>query len=146
MIPKLSKHFRSTAELQFYQLVPSLADLVTYLEQSICPRVGGGSCSAKAAAIASAAYVDIDFDTISQVLNVNAFGYSPSEKHVWDEQVWNTTETSRIEVGVLASEKPMDPEPEVLSLGGFLTVLGEDDSTSQYHASTTLPLFQHSNR
>ena len=42
---------------------------------------------------------------------------------------------NRIEVGVLANETPT--EPEELSLGGFLTVIGEDEKPSPQ----ALPVF-----
>lgn len=47
----------------------------------------------------------------------------------YPQQVWQTTlvtkDTDRLEVGILSPEKAT--EPEELSLGGFLTVIGEDD-------------------
>lgn len=83
---------------------------------------------AQAAYLSSANYVDIDFDTISQSLNFNAFWDFPPESAFWDEQIDTNGGSVKVEVGVLTNEKPTQPED--LSLGGALMVLGEDSNPS----------------
>ena len=78
----------------------------------------------------SAGYVDIDFDTISQALSISTFRGKPLDEIGWTERFNNSGGAIKIEIGVLASEKPT--EPEELSLGGFLTIVGEDDKPSRW--------------
>lgn len=76
----------------------------------------------------SANYLDIDYDTISQSLVLSAFWHSPPLTGAWDERIDNSQPSGKVEVGVLANEKPA--QPAELSLGGFLAVLGEDSKPS----------------
>ena len=94
-----------------------------------------GSCKARANTLILADYVDIDYDTISQSLVISAFWHSESASGRWDEQIDNRGGSVKVEVGVLAIEKAT--QPEELSLGGFLVVLGEDTkpSTQDYPKS-----------
>ncbi|MCJ1282978.1 protease B nonderepressible form [Xylographa opegraphella] len=78
--------------------------------------------------LGSADYVDIDFDTISQALTISTFHGEPPGQIGWTERFNNFDGAVKVEVGVLATEKPT--EPEELSLGGFLTIVGEDDKPS----------------
>jgi hypothetical protein len=64
--------------------------------------------------------VDVDFDTISHALTITTF-WPPATQSL---DLTNFTPKDRLEVGVLSVETPQ--EPEELSLGGFLTVVGED--------------------
>jgi hypothetical protein len=72
--------------------------------------------------------VDLDFDTISQALTLSAFHHRSTNSDQWSGKLSSSGKSARVEVGVLANEKPL--EPEELSLGGFLTVVGEDDKPS----------------
>ncbi|KAK3048896.1 protease B nonderepressible form [Extremus antarcticus] len=85
-------------------------------------------------------YTDVDFDAISSTITLTAV-WSP----VASAENFNSTRRAsgkirgsganqRIEVGVLHPEKAK--EPEELSLGGFLTVIGDND-----HPSRTLFAF-----
>jgi hypothetical protein len=105
---------------------------VDYIEQVICPKFGGKTCLDRAAKVATADYIDIDFDTISQALVITTFHSAPSGAEAWNEQIGNEGGNIQVEVGVLASMLSIDPEPESLSLGGFLTVIGEDDEPSKW--------------
>ncbi|MCJ1405397.1 protease B nonderepressible form [Xylographa trunciseda] len=78
--------------------------------------------------LGEANYVDIDFDTISQALIISAYRHEPLDQVGWTEQFDNFGGAVKVEVGVLANEEPT--EPEELSLGGFLTIVGEDDKPS----------------
>ena len=104
-----------------------MTDLATYLHQKIC--LGNVEpCGVRAASVESADYLDIDFDAISQSLVLSAFWHSPPLVEVWDERIDNGQASVKVEVGVLANEKPT--EPEELSLAGFLAVVGEDRKLS----------------
>ncbi|MCJ1312043.1 protease B nonderepressible form [Agyrium rufum] len=126
-LPVLSERFATSASFQYYQSLLGLEDLITYISQKICPSLGE-QCHRKASSLRGANYVDLDFDTISQALDVRAFysrptdGISASES--WTEQITRPNKDSRVEVGILATEK--STEPESLTFGGFLTVIGED--------------------
>jgi hypothetical protein len=69
-------------------------------------------------------YIDFDFNTISHTLTVSTFWASQT----WDFSISNNDEKSRLEVGILSNEKPI--ELEELNLAGFLTVIGEDTKPS----------------
>ena len=77
----------------------------------------------------SADCLDIDFDTISQALVLNVFHGTPPNFTGWSEKISKLDRFAKLEVGILAPEIPK--EPEELSLGGFLTVLGEDSKASK---------------
>ncbi|KAI9818537.1 MAG: protease B nonderepressible form [Pycnora praestabilis] len=125
--PILSDRFSHASAFQFYQLLPTLKDLVTYIQQNVCSSTDP-ACHARASSLNVVSYLDIDFDTISQGLVFNAFWESPSQSGHWNEDIDNVSGKDKVEVGVLANERPT--EPEELSLGGFLTVVGEDDNPS----------------
>jgi len=67
-----------------------------------------------------ASTVDFDFDTISHALTITAF-WAPRVQSV---DIEGMSAKDRVEVGILSVESPK--EPEELSLGGFLTIVGED--------------------
>jgi len=77
-------------------------------------------CLKRASQFLQASSVDIDFDTISHALTIT--GYWPPQAQQFS--IPNSAAKDRLEVGVLSVESPK--EPEELSLGGFLTVIGED--------------------
>ena len=104
-----------------------MTDLATYLHHKICSSKDK-SCRLRATFLKSADYLDIDYDTISQSLVLVAFWHKPPLADVWDERIDNSQASAKVEVGVLANEKPT--EPEELSLAGFLAVLGEDSKPS----------------
>lgn len=104
-----------------------MTDLAIYLHQKICPE-NHESCRLRAASLKSADYLDIDYDTISQFLVLSAFWHSPPLTEAWDERIDSGQASVKVEVGVLANEKPT--QPDELSLAGFLAVLGEDSKPS----------------
>lgn len=107
-----------------------MGNVAAYVQHKICSELGV-ECSAFASNLAAADYIDFGFDTISQALVVNVFRHKSTDPGGWTEQITSAGTTSKVEVGVLANEQPT--EPEELSLGGFLTVLGEDDKPSTFH-------------
>ncbi|KKA18750.1 hypothetical protein T310_7299 [Rasamsonia emersonii CBS 393.64] len=124
--PILSQRFASTSALQFHSLLPSLADLVTYIQQVIC-NPNDTDCQSHASSLLSADSVDIDYDSISHSLTFSGFWSKPPEgQDGWTEDIrkHNKGTNEKVEVGLLAAQKAV--EPEELSMGGFLTVIGED--------------------
>lgn len=125
--PILSERFASFAAYQYYENIPSLHDLIVYLQETVCGN--DQSCRHKANALESADYVDFDYDTISQSVILNAFWHAGPKFGTWDEHIDNRKASVKVEAGVLANETPTNDEE--LSLGGFLVVLGEDEKPSQ---------------
>lgn len=134
-IPVISERFSSATSLQYYHLLPTLDNFVSYIQEYACHDTRDSPCHKKTSTIQSASYVDIDFDAISHSLSINAFWDASVNPHGWSETVEKSRSQDKIEVGVLEAEKPT--EPEELSLSGFLTVVGEDDKpgTCQHHES-----------
>lgn len=122
-LPTVSERFASSAAFQYHQPVPSLAELISYIQQKTCS-ASDPTCYARVATLSSADYLDIDYDAISQSLVLSIFRHVSPDSGTWDETLQKVAGSANIEVGVLANEKPT--EPEHLSLGGFLTVIGED--------------------
>ena len=99
------------------------------MQQKICLEYGS-ACLTKTENLLSADYLDLDFDTISQALILTTFRHEPSNSMTgWLEQIENYDGAAKVEVGILANEKPI--EQEELSLGGFLSIIGEDEKPSR---------------
>lgn len=119
----LSERFANSATFQFYHGPSNVLDISG----------GLGLCAGKSAdttalcnilsAAKTAAYVDYDYDAISHALNVAILWDSPSGLPA---EKLDTED--RLEVGILSTEQAT--EPEEISLGGYLTVVGEDDEPS----------------
>lgn len=118
-----------SASLQYYQALPGLQDLITYLQHKACA-ASNSVCKDQVASLSEASSINFDFDVISHALQITAVWTSGPGGGRWDETIRLLSKTDSVEVGVLNPEKPT--EPEELSLGGFLTVLGEDDKPSEY--------------
>ena len=108
--------------------MPSLRDFSTYLNEKICaskdPR-----CLQRAEAVASADYLDIDYDSISQSLVLKSYRHrSFQAEGQWHGEI-KAIGDAKLEIGVLAPE--VATEQEQLKLGGFLAVVGEDDKLSK---------------
>ena len=74
-------------------------------------------------------YLDIDFDAISGALILNAFWSRAKGPDGWAETVGAKQKGGhRVEIGVLKNEKP--EEEGELTVGGHLTVAGDDDRAS----------------
>ncbi|KAF2756058.1 PIG-X-domain-containing protein [Pseudovirgaria hyperparasitica] len=129
----LSERFATGASQQYHTMLSSLAELITYLSHKVC-KGRDYACIKQMQSLSSAAYLDIDYDTISHALTFTAFWDSAPSSHGWTDKHSQLGPTHQTEVGILNSETPT--EPEELKLGGFLTVIGEDD-----HPSPTLFAF-----
>ena len=131
----VSGRFATSAAQQYHASLPSLKDLETYIRQKICPR-SDNTCNSRATSLRHAAYIDIDYDAISQSLVLTAFYASSETPGGWDEKISRYGPAAKLEVGILAPETPR--QPEELSLGGFLINVGEDTK-----ASTSLDEYLH---
>lgn len=133
--PMLSRRFTSNPPVQFHQLVPSLDEFVTYVQHKVCSLRGDEhriTCQSHVSSFLSADSLDIDYDSISQTLTVAAYWSKPPQKGGWTETIEKReTATDQVEVGMLALERAIKPED--LSVGGFLAVLGEDQSLSTFY-------------
>ena len=122
----ISERFSSSAAYQYWELLPSPEGLVTYIQQKVCGQ--DELCKVKAKALNHADYLDMDYDTISQSLVLNAFWHVSPHSAAWEEKISIRQGSTKVDIGILANEKPT--QPEELSLGGFLTILGEDAKPS----------------
>lgn len=125
--PILSERFAHSAAFQYYQPLPSLQHLITYLQQKACASQNN-VCQDQVAQLNEATSIDFDFDTISHALKITAVWATGPGGANWDESIRLHSQTDSVEIGILNAEKAT--EPEELSLGGFLIVLGEDDKPS----------------
>ena len=124
-LPILSERFSHAASSQYYAHLPTLSNLKTYIQDKLC-HPSSKSCKSAAASLLSASYVDIDYDTISHAVILNAYW----EESPITETISLSGSEEKIEAGVLIHEP--NPDPEDIGFGGFLTVLGEDDNPSRY--------------
>ena len=92
-------------------------------------------CFDRVESLRNVSYLDIDYDAISQAIVFNVhWRQSPVPQTI---RINAHSPNEKVEVGVLSSEQPI--EPEELSLGGFLTVLGEDSKPGKWNCSMYLP-------
>lgn len=130
--PLVSSRFASTSSLHYHSILPSLSDLVAYIQQKICPH-SDISCLHSASLLNIADSLDIDYDAISHALTFTAYWSRPppvffdpiTSETFYDS--WTVTmdaHAEKVEVGVLSAEAA--PDPSELQLSGFLTVVGED--------------------
>ncbi|RDL39308.1 Uncharacterized protein BP5553_03648 [Venustampulla echinocandica] len=109
---------------EYHAPLSNLNDLVEYITHKLCKRKDEEECLSRVSNLQSASSLEIDFDTSSHDLTLTAF---------WPSRIWNlnlskASPEQRLEVGILSVETPN--EPEELSLGGFLTVIGEHTKPS----------------
>ncbi|OAX78179.1 hypothetical protein ACJ72_07517 [Emergomyces africanus] len=127
--PILARKFTANPPLQFHQLLPSLAELVTYITQKICRQLEDkdtDTCQSRATLLLSADSLDVDYDNTSQTLTATGYWSKPPHKAGWSETIHKPKrDTDKVEVGILALERAI--EPEELSVGGFLAVVGADE-------------------
>lgn len=130
-----SERFSTGATLQYYEVLPSIKHLAIYVREKICSRLDR-SCQTDAVRIASADYVDVDYDTISQTFTFSIFypnapvATAGKPTDGWDEVIDNYAGSIATEIGILSNEQPM--QPEELSLRGVLITLGKGLKPSKY--------------
>lgn len=130
----LSEQFASSAALQYYAPLPSLQQLVRWIETNICS-VTDAVCGHDAALLALADYLDIDYDSIGHALIITAYWSKPPSETIdplgqwaaydrWNIAV-NAPLNDRVEIGILNSA-PLE-EPAQIQLEGYLVVVGDDE-------------------
>ena len=128
----VSSRFASASSLHYHSTLPSLSNLVAYMQQKFCPR-SDIACIHSVSLLNIADSLDIDYDAISHALTFTAYWSKPppaffdpiTAETFYDS--WTVTVNAladRVEVGVLSAEAA--PDPSELQLSGFLTVVGED--------------------
>ncbi|KAL2865625.1 uncharacterized protein BJX67DRAFT_373018 [Aspergillus lucknowensis] len=122
--PILSTRFASTAAYQFYELLPSLENLVTYLQQKHCER-DNEECHRRAELILSADSIDINYDSVSHALTMSGYWSKSPTPEGWTETIQKYEgATGKVEVGLLGAEAAN--EPEEIKMGGLLADVGSD--------------------
>ena len=135
IVPKMSEPCAFSAAYQYFQLLPSLADVSIYFQRQVCPQLGE-KCHNTAVSISHADYLDIDFDTIAQKFTITIYQYKPPNAESWYDHISNSGRKHIVEVGVLAIEPTQEIEEQ--TLGGFLTIVGENERPSVYLISLFL--------
>lgn len=131
--PLLSTRFASTAALQFHSILPSLQNLVTYLQHKACASADE-DCLRRVAGLLVADSVDVNYDSISHALTISGY-WSRTPPKGWTEEVRaREAGKGQIEVGLLGTEKAI--EPEEIQMGGVLAVVGKEDELSRLHFSS----------
>ena len=156
--PILSQRFTASSALQYYAALPSLSDLVAYIQRNVCLR-SDLLCTHTASLLNIADSLDIDYDSISHIFTLNAFWSKPpavfydpigewTTYDAWNLDVQQKSKNDRVEVGILAPDTATDAHD--LQLSGFLTVVGEDEQPkptrfhfpSRHHILPSLQLKQ----
>jgi hypothetical protein len=127
----LSERFAATSTYQYYHL----ASIDQYIGVNLLARLCDSkppalhACKDQVQELENASYIDVDFDAISHALVFTAFWNSHRQQILPAQRDKRPIKRLRaedtIEVGVLQSEQAT--EPEELSLGGYLTVIGQND-------------------
>ncbi|KAL1957662.1 hypothetical protein VTO42DRAFT_5639 [Malbranchea cinnamomea] len=120
----ISSSVASTRSVQFYQLIPSLENLVTYIQQKIC-RQEDHVCYEYASTLEFADYADIDYEATSSFLSITSYWSQAPHEEGWRDNHKFRGE-GRVEVGILTMQEPTGPAE--LRVGGFLAVVGENES------------------
>ena len=132
-LPILSERFSMSASSQYFAYLDSLGNVLDNFQEKFC-KARNDVCKELATQLLTAAYVDVDYDTISRAVVLTA-GWSDAEGHEgWSEKIQLPEKDSTVEIGVLNHEP--NPDPEDVQFGGFLTVLGQDTAPSTYTIST----------
>ncbi|KAF7189890.1 Protein pbn1 [Pseudocercospora fuligena] len=129
----LSERFASSSTYQFFHGPDDLANISEHIGAHFCEGLPVGSeigqiCKFLADA-GSCAYVDYDYDVISHAVTITTLSTLPNGQARLEQAISHKFKPEdRLEVGILAPESP--DEPEELKLGGYLTVVGDDDKPS----------------
>lgn len=123
----MSERFSQAAAFQYYQSIAvshDFAKFAEYLKKHACP--DDSRCSDDLSKLEGATSIDMDFDAISHAVVVNALWAAGPSNRTWPRETiipYKATDTT--EIGILNREKA--DEPEEVALGGFLTVIGQDE-------------------
>lgn len=129
--PVLSERFSSSSTYQYYHGVDDLSIISRRLADEYCPGLNVASTSGQLCKLladaSDAVYVDYDYDVINHAVTIAIVSAPIDSTKAGDgaARVHKLSPDDRLEVGILSPEKP--DEPEELKLGGYLTVVGEDE-------------------
>ncbi|KAK6506910.1 protease B nonderepressible form [Arthrobotrys musiformis] len=135
----IEANFISRGQLkQFYAPdVDVLSNILKPLANKICGP-SKKACKDKVLALRTATSLDLNYDSASNILDVNAIWMSPhgskGKGESWDLQIKPGAPGDRVEVGVFTSGGK-SPSEEELSLRGKLAVVGRDDELKPVHFS-----------
>ncbi|KAG8165855.1 hypothetical protein KVR01_004407 [Diaporthe batatas] len=129
-----SDRFSHSTAFQYYQPLDDLSLFTEYLGKDVCPLPASASsssatssCASRVELLSTANSLDISYDTISHALKVTGtWGFQEQPLRVVAPEASN----HRVEVGILATDKPHGIEPHELGLSGSLTVLSQDKKPS----------------
>ncbi|KAH8725225.1 PIG-X [Phaeosphaeriaceae sp. PMI808] len=125
MMPTLSERFSRSTRAQYYAYLPSINSILLRAHQKICNKADL-DCQILVTNLATASYVDVDYDTITRAVIITAGWASARGEDGWTEFDFKNQKDGPVEIGVLTHEPNSDPED--IQFGGFLTVLGQDSS------------------
>lgn len=126
-IPTLSERFSMSASSQYYAHLDSISEFVDKILTRIC-KPEYDACGLLGRQLSTAAYVDVDYDTITGTIVLTAVWAEAPDEAGWSETIRLPTIDSRVEIGVLSHEPNSDPED--IQFGGLVTVLGQDTAPS----------------
>lgn len=133
----ISERFASAASLQYYTLLPSVQQFVTYIQRTAC-QSSDRVCNHTVALLNLASYIDLDYDALSHALSITTYWSKPPPVLMDPIGEWTTYDhwnlaidgspSDRNELGILQASAELSPaaEPNDIQLEGFLTVLGQD--------------------
>ncbi|KAF1851018.1 PIG-X-domain-containing protein [Cucurbitaria berberidis CBS 394.84] len=124
-LPVLSERFSMSASSQYFDYLESPVKVIDDFQQKFC-KVENEVCGNLTKQLLTAAYVDIDYDTISRAVVLTAAWPDAQGNEGWSEDIELPKKDSTVEIGVLSHEPNSDPED--VQFGGFLTVLGQDSA------------------
>lgn len=135
----VSERFASSASMQYYALLPSIQQFVSYAQQTVCQR-SDKICNHDIALLNLASYIDLDYDALSHALSITTYWSKPPPVLMDPIGEWTTYDhwnlvvdgspSDRNELGILRPSTELSPaaEPGDIQLEGFLAVLGQDSN------------------
>lgn len=112
---------------QYFTYLDSIGKVLVHFQEKFC-KLENDVCEKLAIQLLTAAYVDIDYDTISRAVVLTAGWSDAPGNEGWSETIQSPDKDATVEIGVLSHEPNSDPED--IQFGGFLTVLGQDKAPS----------------
>lgn len=117
----------SAQPAQFHHNLPSIDHFVAFLRSIACD-LADVQCADSISYASLADSVAIDYDATTDTVTLSTFWSQPHSEAAWTEDVGIVGSSVKVEVGILSNEKAIDPED--LSLGGYLAVVGQDTKLS----------------
>ena len=129
-ITPLSTNPEASTSLQYYQQLPSLKTLATFIQRAVCDqhRSEATECRSHAESLLNADAVDIDYDSISHTLILTGL-WASVPTGGWTEEIHKPVSSAdQVEFGLLGAEPGISPEET--QVGGLLAVVGTDKKLS----------------